>query len=120
MTEYGQNTVKELLDMYVEAARGHGLATRHGDAVGANKQHDIIAAIYREIRKRGIDAQSALLALLDHDEPPVRMWAAAHALEFAPARGEAVLTDLLSEEGLEAFNAEMTLEVWRAGELRFP
>lgn len=50
----------------------------------------------------------------------VRVWAAAHALEFAPERGEPVLSHVAAEKGILSFNARMTLEVWRAGDLRFP
>ena len=61
-----------------------------------------------------------LLALLDHPDTSVRAWAAAHALEFAPAEGEPVLEEIASGADILAFNAEMTLTVWREGELRFP
>ena len=52
--------------------------------------HAEIAAVYRELRRRGPDDQGALLELLQHDDAGVRLWAAAHALEFAPERGEPV------------------------------
>jgi hypothetical protein len=45
----------------------------------------------------------------------------AHALDFAPEQGEAVLSALSEQyDGVAGFNAEMTLDVWRQGELRFP
>ena len=80
----------------------------------------MIAAVYRELRTRGRDAQFALLPLLTHCNASVRCWAAAHALEFAPVKGEAALNELSMQGGLIGFSAEMTLEEWRNGALRFP
>jgi len=71
-------------------------------------------------RGRGWDAQKALLALLDHRDSGVRSWAGAHALEFSPEDGERTLEGLVAAGGLTGFNAEMTLETWRRGALRFP
>jgi hypothetical protein len=50
----------------------------------------------------------------------VRTWAAAHALEFEPRQGEAILSDVAKLEGLEGFEAKMTLKALREGNLRFP
>lgn len=51
----------------------------------------------------------------------VRGWAAAHALEFAPAKGEAALALIVTEHvGIEGLTAQVTLTKWRAGRLRFP
>jgi hypothetical protein len=58
--------------------------------------------------------------LLEDPDPGVRAWPAAHALEFAPELGENVLEALAAEGGLTGFDAEMTLEVWRGGTLKFP
>jgi hypothetical protein len=58
--------------------------------------------------------------LLEDPDPGVRAWAGAHALELAPELGENVLETLAAEGGLTGFNAEMTLEVWRGGTLKFP
>jgi hypothetical protein len=67
----------------------HGQATLDGDLDVANENADRIAAIYRELRRRG--AESVLLTLLNSRDEGVLAWAAAHALEFAPERGEPVL-----------------------------
>lgn len=83
-----------------------------------NANHDIVADVYRELRRRG--SESILLALLDNPDAGVRAWAASHALEFAPDQGEPVLKALASDEGLLGFSAEMTLREWRKGTLSFP
>ena len=64
--------------------------------MAANRNADIVAAVYRELRQRG--TESELLALLDSPDPGVRGCAGAHALEFAPIDGQRVLTALASDE----------------------
>jgi len=61
-----------------------------------------------------------LLPLLLSTDDGVREWAAAHALEFEPRQGEAILLDLAKRKGLQGFSSRMTLKVWREGTLRFP
>jgi len=61
-----------------------------------------------------------LLPLLLSNDDGVREWAAAHALEFEPCQGEAVLLDIAKRKDLQGFTARMTLKVWREGTLRFP
>jgi hypothetical protein len=113
--------VDGIVEIYAAAAAHHFGATHHGDSHGAKLAFDTVAAAYRELRARGIDAQRALLPLLNHENPAVRLAAGAHALEFAPEAGEPALTELAAEDETSvAFDAEMTLEVWRDGELRFP
>ena len=109
-----------LIEAYRAAAAAHGAATEKSDYRKANRHHDVVAAIYRELRTRGDAAQLELLALLDDLDPHVRGWAAAHALDFAPERGERVLRRLASSGGAVGLNAEMTLREWTKGSLSFP
>lgn len=112
--------ISQLINSYREAAVRHGDAIARGDHQSANRAANRIAAIYSELRRRGLEAQRQLIPLLDAPEPRVRGWAAAHSLEFAPSEGEAVLIRLVSQSGLLGLSAEMTLKEWRAGRLRFP
>jgi hypothetical protein len=121
MPKIQQESISSLVERYTAAAASHGQATEAGDHKKANRAADSIAAIYRELRQRGADAQKHLLALLTHPDPGVRGWAGAHALEFAPSDGERALLQLATiRKSLVAFSAEMTLKVWREGRLRFP
>ena len=61
-----------------------------------------------------------MLPLLKSSEKGIRIWAAAHALEFAPEQGLQVLEDLSREPPSIGFDAAMALKVWREGKLRFP
>ncbi|MCO5050790.1 MAG: DUF2019 domain-containing protein [Verrucomicrobiae bacterium] len=109
-----------LLKLYVEAAVAHYCATEKGDYRTANRQHDVVAAAYRELRGRGIEAQRSLLVLLDHPNEAVRAWAAAHALEFAPDEGEPILQSIAKGSGVCKLNATITLDEWKKGALKFP
>jgi hypothetical protein len=110
-----------LLKRYADAAAAHGRATESGDHKAANAAHESLSAVYSELRRRGPDAQRALLPLLEDPDLGVRAWAGAHALEFSAADGERVLT-LIAEipKSLVSFSAKMTLREWREGKLRFP
>lgn len=112
-------SLDDLIAAYRDAAQTHGAATKSGDYKTGNKASDRIAAIYAELRRRGEDAQRELLPLLRDDDPGVRLWAAAHALEFAPDEGVHVLRALV-QRGILGFDAKITLREWEAGRLRFP
>ena len=110
-----------LVKMYARSAAAHGRFSEEADNRSANRHADIVAAVYRELRARGRDAQLALMPLLEDPDPDIRVWAAGHALEFAPEDGEKVLTEMAAAfKGLIGWSAEMTLKEWRKGTLRFP
>jgi hypothetical protein len=83
-------------------------------------QAETIAACYRELRGGGSRSLTALLTVLDDDDVGARLWAGAHALEFAPDLGEPVLIELAAGDSLAAFNARMALRQWRDSQLTFP
>jgi hypothetical protein len=121
VTGYEALSDTELVGRYAAAAKTHGAATAGADSVGANNAADVLAIIYRELRRRGAASQAMLVVLLDNLDPHVRMWAAAHALEFAPSQAEATLARLArGESGVARFDAAMTLREWKAGRLKFP
>jgi hypothetical protein len=112
------DTLEELIAQYHDAARQHGSAK---NSKTANKAARQLAVTYRQIRELGSVACEGLLAFLVDDDSSVRSWAAAHALEFAPEKGEATLEALASgPPGPIRANATMTLREWRAGRLHFP
>ncbi len=115
------DTLSRLIRRYEVAASKHGRATLESRSTReVNRQHDVVARVYRELRSRGQESQMALLDLLDSPDRGVQTWVAAHALEFAPERGEPILTQLAKRNDILGFDAEMTLKEWRAGRLRFP
>jgi hypothetical protein len=119
-SEIKRTEVNDLLKAYANAAAAHGRASTIGDYQTANAQHDVIAAIYRELRARDESARRTLLSLLDHKDSAVRGWAASHALEFAPEEGQRVLLELSHDAGIWRLTAETILKQWRNGTLSFP
>jgi len=112
--------IEGLLESYRFAAKAHRQASLSGDYKAGNPQADLVARIYRELRRRGREAQARLLELLNDADPGVRAWAAAHCLELAPDQAVPILEDLARSEPPPAdFSAEMTLKAWRQGELKF-
>jgi hypothetical protein len=94
-------------------------AIHAGRPKDGNRMFDLLVAIHRELRARGIEAQRQLLMLLDDPDPGTRCWTATAVMEFAPKEGARVLTELAkSAGGLVGFSAEWTLEEWRAGTLK--
>jgi hypothetical protein len=113
-------SLDELLAAYRDAARTHGAVTESGDYKVGNKAADLITAIYSELRRRGPDAQRALLPFLGDEDPGVRLWSASHVLEFAPSDGEAILRALIPVGRFLGLSAKVTLEEWEKGRLSFP
>ncbi len=110
----------QLVGTYREAAKLHGEASERGDHKVADESAKLIAAIYAEIRDRGFSVQHELLPMLHDPDPGIRLWSAAHTLEFSSKDGEAALELLSARGSLTGFSAKMTLEQWRTGKLRFP
>ncbi len=121
MAAIEHEAVATLVEQYAEAAAAHGRATGTGDYKTANAAHETLASVYRELRRRGMEAQLALLPLLEHEDLGVQAWAGAHALEFAPGEGEQALARISEiPKSLVSFSAKMALRQWRDGKLRFP
>lgn len=90
-----------------------------GKPKDGNRMFDLLVAIHRELRARGMEAQRQLLVLLDDPDLGTRCWAATAVMEFAPEEGERVLADLAKNAGgLVGFSAEWALEEWKAGTLK--
>ncbi|MDH5640331.1 MAG: DUF2019 domain-containing protein [Nitrospira sp.] len=111
-------TTAELLEEYRQNAIRHATASKTGKYKVVNHAHDELARISHHFRRGGTELQQTLLTLLDDVEPPVRLWAATHALEFAPDKSLPVLRALAAgSPGIVRHDAEMTLVQWDKGEL---
>jgi Domain of unknown function (DUF2019) len=111
-------SLDELVAHYAKSAAEHGRATESGDPRSANAAYEVLISAWHELRSRGDDAQSAILPLLNHVDPGVRVWAGTHALMFAPDVATHTLEALSREDGFAAFDAEMTLDAWKKGTLK--
>lgn len=113
-------TLSSLAISFANAAAKRGRFLDGADARRANREHDELVAMYRELRRRGRDAQMQLLPLLRHEEADFRLATATRALEFAPDEALRVLEELARHPMHVAMSAHMTTELWRRGELRLP
>jgi Domain of unknown function (DUF2019) len=112
-------SARKLVTAYANAATRYGRALSSYNFKEANRQADRISELYLALCERGAEGRRALLPLLNHIEFGVRLWAAAHALEFAPELAEPVLDKLMSAHGLQSQIAAATLREWHSGDLHF-
>ena len=79
---------------------------------------DRINAIGPKLRAHGMQGEAVLRRLMKDRSDAIASWAATDSLPFAEAEGLAVLDAIGKKAGSIAFDAEMTAEQWRAGELK--
>jgi hypothetical protein len=116
-TPLGSAELKALVEELIHLAVSHGQATDSGQPELANRSHDNLVLVAREIKERGPDGQRLLLELTRHSEPWVRQWAATYALSISRGWAESVLRELADEGGFVAVSARTTLRQWEAGNL---
>ena len=113
-SEIKQLSEDELRQRYADAARQYRVIAAGNDVFGAEQQAAVIEQIYQELKSRGKNPQNSLLSLLDHDDPAVLRWAAAHALKFAPGMGKPVLEKLATKSlGFLSGDAQTVLREWQ-------
>lgn len=110
---------EQLVEKYRELSARHWRAIEAGQPKAANRDFDVLVAINRELRSRGVEDHRKLLELLNDPDPRTRCWAATDVLEFAPREGEQVLAELAkAQRGLVGFTAERVLKQWKDGTFR--
>ncbi|NBC38863.1 DUF2019 domain-containing protein [Corallococcus exiguus] len=109
---------EELIARFREVSARHGRLLNARDTRAANKDYLLAAAVRRELRTRGSDAEKCLLLLLTDPEPGTRYWAATATLGFAPSEAERALAMLAEPPPtLLSVSAAMTLDAWKSGTL---
>ena len=105
---------------YIAAAMAHHTATKDGNYRSANASADTLVDCCAEILGDSGFGSSALMVLMRHKEPCVRIWAARDSLPFSENEAVEVLKALSGRSDLIGFDAEMVLREWKAGRLRHP
>jgi hypothetical protein len=106
---------EELQRCYREGA----IATEHiSTPKKAKKGHDELHACYKRLRQSEA-GRRAIMDLMNDAEPSVRLWAAAHSLQWAPNEARRVLESLKDAQGRCSFTAEITLVEFDKGRLSF-
>jgi hypothetical protein len=119
-TAYPKRSISELVSAFAKAAAEQAEFMAAFDPKRANSKFDQMAKLYGELRRRGSEAQRQLLALLESENPHIRLQAAIYTLDFEPEIAEKVITSIFrNETGSLRSEARMTLEQWRKGEIKF-
>jgi Domain of unknown function (DUF2019) len=112
-------TQAELVELFVDASISHGQGTLNGDYKKCNKAYSVIQKVYDELKRRDL-IENALLDLLTHDDTSVRLWAASYLLPIVPTESIMALSGISSNrDGNFRLDAELVLEEWEKGELKF-
>lgn len=88
-----------------------------GNASKANPLFDEAHRMAVQLRASD-EGRAALLELLDHSSPAVRLGAATESTPYAPRLAEVTLRALADAGGRHSFSAEIVLKEFEAGRLR--
>lgn len=110
------NNLKEALKFFEDAAIKYGEAIRNGKSKIANRNFDILADIAKYLRKN--NSLYELSIFYTHPDISLRSWAATYLLPVYEKESIKVLKEIAKMDGIESFNAEMTIKEWKNGNLR--
>lgn len=110
------NNLKEALKFFEDAAIKYGEAIRNGKSKIANRNFDILADIAKYLRKN--NSLYELSIFYTHPDISLRSWAATYLLPVYEKESIKVLKEVAKMDGIESFNAEMTIKEWKNGNLR--
>lgn len=105
---------EELFQQFVQGADG----MKNQNPKIANKFHDQMHAAYK-ILKDSEEGRQKILGLFNHENPFVRLCAAAHGLQWEPEEAKRVLVAIRDGQGPGSFSAEITLKEFEKGALSF-
>lgn len=87
-------SVPQLVERFTALALGQFEAELYGEIAKYNRLYDQLEAIERELKNRTGDERTALISLLAHENPQVRLDAAQATLAVAPAAARQALQDI--------------------------
>jgi hypothetical protein len=111
-------TIEGLIAEYTKSAIEHGLGTENGNSKRTNRAYDKIHRCYQSLKNFGDLGSQAITNLMEHENDSVKCWSAYHSLLYHRQKAVETLEDLAKKDGIIAFNAEMTLELWKKGTLK--
>lgn len=116
--EYMKN-IDDMIEEYIQLTISRGEALEEGNSKKANKQFDKIRKIEKELKLDSDLYVKYFEPLLEHENDYVKVNAAYSLLPLTTKKSEKVLAELSKKRGLMAFEAEMTLQEWKKGNLKF-
>ena len=109
--------INEIVLDYLEAAIKYGEQTQKNNSKKANKEYTKIKINYDILKAE--NSLKELLPYLEHNEDYVKLWVSAHLLNIEEIKAMEVLERLSKKKEMIGFEAKMTLEQWKKGELTF-
>ena len=113
---------QEIVEQYIKSGTILYETTLDGNYKKGNKEYFKLLKLYKFLEKNIDIAKQTLPVLLNHKNVKVRTIAASHCLtlKICEKEAETVLIDIANDEknGIFDFNAEMTLKVWKEGNLK--
>jgi hypothetical protein len=91
-------SVAELVEKFVSIALGQFQAERHDEFGKYNRLYKEMIAVEQELKSRPSDQRKALITLLEHSNPQVRLMAAKATLALAPIAARQTLQDILDRK----------------------
>ena len=107
-----------ILHDYTTAAISYGSALRSGDSRLANRCVSKIEKLFRTLKGDEKWADE-LHALLKHPQEEVRLWAAAHLINYREEDAKAALLEVIAKKSVVGLVAELTLDRWKSGDLKY-
>jgi len=104
-----------LVEAFASAVAAQTDAIGRGDPRSGNVEARKYIRIFRQLRQLGDSGRDALVALLTHQRPDVRVTAAAYLLRHRNHEAMAVLRDAAAGTGLVSFEASECIKRWEAG-----
>ncbi|PTM59162.1 hypothetical protein [Desmospora activa] len=105
------------VEMYIDACQQQGQAWEKGDYQSANECNKLKVMHLHKL-KRSEKGIKALVSLMDHDDPYVKLSAAVHSLPYEETRALKNLQYLQGITGILGFHAETALKEWKKGNLK--
>ena len=111
--------ISDVVEVFVEASIKYGLAQEEGNSNMMNKQSRIIIRLRKELKKNSESGLKQLKPLLAHENDYVKLTVASSLIPLIPKEAENTLKELAMKRGLLGFEAQMTLQEWKKGNLKF-
>jgi hypothetical protein len=112
--------IEEIINFYAESARQYGDLMDQGEFNQAIPYFDQNEKAFRILLRIGKHGAFALLNLLGHEDPHVRISAATHLINTYRQQALEVLEALATETGFQAFNAQVVLDDLKKGNIAIP
>ena len=109
----------ELIRKYVTSAKGYGRAIEIGNTEESDKCFDEIESAFKDLRLQGRSGLEAISSLLQSESDAVKLWAAAHLLNYPEFKSLPILEQLRESPSILALTAEATLDHWKNGQLNY-